>query len=299
MKSLERSIYETLAFFDLFDHPLALEELARFVLRSQKDVLFCLESSPFFGHFDGFYFLKGRENTSRIRRERFFHQQKLWKKVRRFTFLLRWVPFVEMLAVCNRLSYNAATEQSDIDFFVVTKSGRLFLARTFFMFFLALFGIRLHDGKMPGKFCLSFLVSEDAINLDIIRLRPNDIYLAYWSTTLCPIFGREMYSKFLNENILSENAWAREYFPDGILPCSEFFVSHFSFFRKILEFFLSGGIGDFFEKKLCDWQMARALKKWHEMGEPAGIIISKNMLKFHEPDIRSEFQKKWEEKLAL
>lgn len=292
--SLERFIYKTLAFFDLFDHPLTLLELGKFVPASQNDILACISSCDQFGQLDGFYFLKGREIIVLIRKKHFLHQEKLWKKIRRFLFLFRWVPFVKMLAVCNRLAYDAARPGSDIDFFVVTKPSRLFLTRTFFIFFLALFGIRLHGGKMPGKFCLSFLVTEDTMNLELIRLHPQDVYLAYWSATLCPLFGRETYRRFL-----SENSWVCEFFPIGISEKKDFFVSQFSLFRKILEFFFGGNIGDFFERKLADWQIARALKKWHTLRNPAGIVISKTMLKFHEPDLRREIQQKWEEKMNL
>lgn len=294
MESLERSIYGILAFFDLFDHPLTLSELEKFVSVSQNDILACISSSDKISHLDGFYFLKGREAIVSIRKSHFLHQEKLWRKVRRFVFLFRWVPFVKMLAVCNRLAYSAARPASDIDFFVVTKSGRLFLARAFFMFFLAIFGIRLHGGKMPGKFCLSFLVSEDAINFEPIRLRPQDVYLAYWSATLCPLFGHEIYRKFLSENL-----WLREFFSVGISENKDFSVSQFSFFRKILEFLFGGKIGDFFEKKLADWQMTKALKKWYALRKPAGIVISKTMLKFHEPDLRRKIQDRWEEKMKI
>lgn len=292
-ESLKEAILKTFSFFDIFDRPLTLKELNRYLLYLPPDserIENYVKNSPLLHSHDGYFFFRDRFVSFYSRKKREIISEKLWKKVRRFGFLFRMVPFVKMIAVCNSLAYNNADEKSDIDLFVVTSRGRLFIARSFLMFFLSIFGIRLHGEKITGRFCLSFLVSEDAMNLENLQEKPYDIYLAYWCATLRPILGKETYAEFLNCNV-----WTKKFFPREIQPHEDAFLEKKSFLKSFFEKIFGGALGDRLEKKLAEWQLKRATAKWEKLRCPAGIVIRENLLKFHQNDRRAEVRRKWED----
>lgn len=264
-QTLEEAVLKTLAFFDLFDRPLTVYEITQYLSgfqASDEEISVYLSHSPFVSSREEYFSLKGREVIFSLFFSRREVNQNLWKKVWKFSFIFRLIPFLKEVSVCNRLAYQAATEKSDIDLFVVSCQNRLFLCRTFLMFFLGIFGVRLHGNKITGRFCLSFLVSENCANVDEMAIQPFDVYLFFWQKTLRPIHFEK------------------------------------SFFARIFEFFLKGKFGDFVEKRLQNWQISRAHRKWKELGQPSGVIITPDMLKFHHPDMRSTYLDLWEKTIS-
>lgn len=264
-RTLEEAVLKTLAFFDLFDRPLTVYEITQYLpgFQASDDEIFAyLSQSPLASSCEGYFCLKGREAIFSLFFSRKTVNENLWKKVWRFSFIFSFIPFLKDVSVCNRLAYEAATAKSDIDLFVVSKRNRLFLCRTFLLFFLGIFGVRLHGNKITGRFCLSFLVSKDRANVDDIALQPFDVYLFFWEKTLRPIVFRS------------------------------------SFFARVFEFLLKGKFGDFVEKRLQSWQISRALRKWRELGQPSGVVITSDMLKFHHPDMRRTYFDLWEKTIS-
>jgi len=103
--------------------------------------------------------------------------------------LIRMVPFLKLVCVSNNMSFGVVDGQSDIDLFVVAKKGRLYTARFFLNLFLKIFGLRVSRGKTFGRFCLSFMVDEDNVDLADFRI-DDDVYLYFWAKRLLPILDR-------------------------------------------------------------------------------------------------------------
>ena len=122
--------------------------------------------------------------------------------------ILRIIPFVKMVAICNNLSFGRVDEHSDIDIFVVAERGRLFFVRSFITFLLHISGVRRHGNKVAGRFCLSFFVDEEGTDLSKIALE-KDIYLAFWVKNLVPVIDNGFASEFMRKN-----DWIRGYFED-------------------------------------------------------------------------------------
>ena len=216
-------------------------------------------------------------------------EKKMWRKVDRSVYLLRICPFVRMVAVCNNLAFGAVDEKSDIDLFIVAKTGRLFIARSFITIVLHIFGLRRHGDKVAGRFCLSFFVDDSFLNLSSIAIE-NDIYLAYWVKSMKPIIDDGVSVEFLYENL-----WAKRFFTeseDFVVDTSRITGTK-SFFSKVLEKMLGDGFGDFLELKLKSWQLRRARKKACLAGESSSLIVEEHILKFHNVDRRREYRRLW------
>lgn len=225
-------------------------------------------------------------------------EKKLWQKSFFYIGFLRIVPFVRMISVCNNLAFSAVDAKSDIDLFIVAKTGRLFFVRTFITFVLQFLAVRRHGNKIAGRFCLSFFVDDSSLCLKDIAIE-NDIYLAYWTRSMVPLIDENNFSS----RFFRENVWVKNYFEnEGDFVVNTEKVLANSFFtdglRQFFAWILGGRFGDFWEFKLRNWQLKRALRKSLNAGGDASLIVSEHMLKFHNIDRRKKYSKLWEEKFG-
>ena len=128
-------------------------------------------------------------------------------------FLFSLFPQIQMIALCNSRAMGEADEDSDIDLFIITKKGNLWTGRFLVTALTSLLGVRrrnthgLQKGspeyikRTKNKFCLSFFITEEAMNLATIRLQPNDPYLDRWIYTLAPLVNKNAtYEHFMEAN---------------------------------------------------------------------------------------------------
>jgi len=295
VNNLKANIYATLAYFDIFDYPLTIEEVGKYLLwaNAERNELWTfLNNDPFIQRYGDFYFFKGRRPIVDLRREREKVAEKFWKKARKFVPLIQFVPFVRMVAVCNTLAMNNPTAESDIDLFIVAKSGRLFLARTLVTFLMGVLGVRRHGSKVAGRFCLSFYVTDDSLNLEGVKKDADDIYLPFWLHTLKPVYGVETWEK-----LLIENQWIRKYFPRTVEKV-EFWPERriLKWSAAVKEKIWNGKMGNRVEAWLADKQYKRYQRNLKKFGSEASVIVSEKMLKFHNLDRRREFSEKFRQR---
>ena len=217
-------------------------------------------------------------------------EEKLWQRVERFRKVFQAVPFVRMIAVCNNLSFGCVDGKSDIDLFVMAKKGRLFIVRAFLTLCLHVFGVRRYGDKVSGRFCLSFFVDESHLNLSKIAIK-NDIYLAYWIYKIVPVVDGGVLCKFENKNKWILQVLKKDDFTLRKDRLKLSFVLS-PFIRIFLEILMLGPIGSFVEKVLKNWQTKRAKAKASKLKNRGGIVISDNILKFHNEDGRLYFRDK-------
>ncbi len=219
--------------------------------------------------------------------------------------MFRICPFLRMAAVCNNLAFGKIDERSDIDIFVIAKSGRLFFVRTFLTGFFHLFGVRRHGNKIAGRFCLSFFIDDDFLDLSKIAIE-NDIYLAYWLKTMLPVVDDGV-----SKDLISANSWARRFFENenGFFISTEKVMVKNSYLSSFLRWIFGGTIGNFCEKKLRNWQLNRAKRKiglinsadvsralpyiYEAASSDLGLVVGDHILKFHNIDHRRQWRNDW------
>ena len=112
------------------------------------------------------------------------------------------------------MAFGNVKETSDIDLLIVTRHNRIWLGRFFATGLMQLFGMRRRGPLVAGRICLSFFVTEDALNFRNLSLEPEDIYLPYWISTLEPLVGDNVY-----RNLMNQNRWIEEILPNfNFLP---------------------------------------------------------------------------------
>ena len=59
------------------------------------------------------------------------HELALFRKTKKYIPAIAWIPGIEMIAVVNSLSMYATHQDSDIDLYILTRPGYLWLVRVF------------------------------------------------------------------------------------------------------------------------------------------------------------------------
>jgi len=127
--------------------------------------------------------------------------------------------------------------------------------------------------------------------MEKLQIKPEDPYLAYWTKLLSPIYGEKTYEEFQNEN----SEWLAEKYG---LRFSEsgnkhMYVHSESKKKKFFEWLLNGYIGDLIEVLLKKTLKKKTLRKMKHLGPEASVIVSDDILKFHNHDKRVEYRDNW------
>lgn len=287
--TLEDAIVKTVAFFDVLDYPLTIKEIHDRLLgldASMEEIQAVIEESERVSFINGYVVLPQRDRIIEMRLQNVSADLDLWKRVKRYEWMFRIVPFIQGAYVCNRLAITQGSQESDIDIFVIAEEGRMFIVRTFLLFLSQIFGVRRYGDRVARRFCLSFFVDTSLVNLQPLSDGASDIYFSYWVLLLRPIF-----SAF---DIRTYNSWLSGYFSEDLLrrtlktpPLSP------SYLRRFFTWIFVGKFGDWVELILSKWQLRRARQKFLAMGSPHGVVLHEHCLKFHDHDMRSHYFQEW------
>lgn len=301
---MEQSILAAICYFDVFDYPLTLLEIWQWLFTptpldqavSLSAVKTALEDSEYLksriNFKNGFYFLNNRGGLIAIRLKRYGLSGQKNKIAMKGVGLLRFLPFIKLVGLCNNSGNNNIREDSDIDLFIITSSKRLFTARFLITLALSLVRLRRHDKKITDRLCLSFYVSQDDLDFSKIKIAASDVYLVYWIANLFPLYDRGAY-----DNFLAQNSWIKKYLPNHLAKAGSFRRQVFDnmsakLSHSSLEYILGGFMGDLLERLLKKIQFLKMSKNNKSLAREndSRVIISDTMLKFHENDRRLFYQ---------
>ena len=221
------------------------------------------------------------------------HELKLFSKAQKYSKLIRFIPWLKMVAICNSLSMRAWNKNSDIDLFIVTDNKRMWFVRILITFIFQILWVRRHWNKVAWRLCLSFFVTNKWMNFNKFVIE-NDIYLYYWIFFLKPIIIKDnTYNKFLsiNKDIMPDNPESNNL---EFLIYEQKESTKKNKKKSILDILkkLSSILLDKINYILKNIFLKRALnkKKRLEVNKDNKnifwIIINKNILKFHNNDKR-------------
>lgn len=302
MNKFSISILTSLAFFDIFDYPMTPLELWQYsdVKCKLEDVFLCLQSGELKGGVEsknGFYFFKGREEIVEKRMRQYNLVDQKFKIAIRAIKFLRFLNGVRMIAVCNNFSYS---EGSDIDLFIIIRKGRMWLTRFLITILVHLLGVRRHGQKVANRICLSFYITDDNLNLEKITL-PQDPYFYNWLIDLIPVYDDGVYAEFWQENswLLDEKPNAQKKIVSTRRRIKD---SSFSdFWKSINLWWFDSFIGNLLEKLTKILQKKKMSHNLNSLAQEndSRVIISDQMLKFHEGDRREEYRREMESRLEI
>jgi hypothetical protein len=250
MTDIEKGIIRTLLYFDIFDYPLTAEEIIKFH-PSRIDAgditreLSLLTQRKLIFKTDTFYSVRPDSALATRRLSGNKLANEIMPTARKYSNLIFNFPFVRAVMLSGSLSKNFMDKGSDIDYFIVTERGRLWLVRGLLALFRRVFLLNSHK-----FFCTNYFV--DVMSLEI---EEKNIYTAFETATLIPVCGGELWKQFH-----SKNNWLKVHLPNHVAPPPVVIAERGQTFKKILEKAFSGRLGE----KLDVFIMDRALQRWRK-----------------------------------
>ena len=199
------AIAATVAYADLFDAAVTVDDLARSCLGERLDAAEVARRAAAFPLCDllaldpeGHLTLRGREALVTRRTDGIRRTAELLERHRRVIAALAALPFVRSLALSGGTAHRNSRGGDDIDLFVVTAPGRVFT--TYTLLFLA---SRLT--RTRGVVCPNYLVDEN----NLLIAYHHDLFTAHQALSLVPIAGLETFERFVEAN----RDWVRDFYP--------------------------------------------------------------------------------------
>jgi hypothetical protein len=259
---VEKAILKTLAYADIFDYPLTLREVHKFLIFNRLSEFKFVQATLFrmsaakkrirTDRTGRFYFLSGRKALIDLRNKRERFSQKKLRIARRTASLLKFIPTIKLVGVTGRLAMKNSDDDDDIDLLIISSKGNLWLTRFLVTILLELTGRRRRpeEKRAKDKVCLNMFLSEEGL---AVPKNERDLYSAHEVVQMKPLWEKDnTYQKFLKAN-----QWARKYLPDAIPVGMSNLKSQISNRRKIFTFYFLLFTFEHLAKRVQLWYMQR------------------------------------------
>ena len=207
LNTLERSILSCFCYYDVFGHPLTADEIRAHLpvnSISNTEIVGLLSGSSisrFISKNGNYFYLSGRDDSiiqNRIQKEKF--AQKRRKAARLMTRIISIFPYVRSVMISGELSKNQSGKKSDIDYFILTEPGRLWITRASLTMFKKI--LLLNNRTF---LCLNYFRTTDHLSFSCQQ----DFFTAIELLTLKPTYNSEYYYK-----LRDSNTWVKTMFPN-------------------------------------------------------------------------------------
>lgn len=236
----DAALLRALLYYRIFRFPLRAEEAARLSgypfpgPEAAREALARLAARGLAAEKDGLHFVGDPAQADERREAERRAAAALPRALRRSRLIARF-PFVRGVALTGTISKGVFHEGDDVDFFVVTAKGRVWVCRTLLMLFKKLVLLDSHR-----FFCVNYLVSEDAL-----AVPDRNVFTATEVAWLRPVAGGAAFDAFFRAN-----PWVSSFLPawrppDGAPP-----EAPRGALKRLVERLLSGPAGDRLDDRL-------------------------------------------------
>ncbi|MFT5822397.1 MAG: hypothetical protein ACI8ZM_003653 [Crocinitomix sp.] len=287
---MRTEILKYLCYFDIFNHPLQKRELVRLCATNEADLSQELEELKNAGHcFESDNYISIKANVKELAQERQVKEkraEKYFDKLPFYAKLIRAFPFVKGIAISGSMSKNVMHEDGDIDYFIITDKGRLWICRTFLVVFKKIF--LLNSKKY---FCVNYFVDEENLFIP-----DENIFTAIEIQYLLPVYNHEIISQFRKEN-----NWSAKFINDfeRFIDVKE--VKGKSWIGRFIQFIFKGKMGDRFDLYLMKFTYKKWEKKFkHFDAAKFDLTMRSNrgVSKHHPRDFQNRVLKEYAERMA-
>ncbi|MFM8912895.1 MAG: hypothetical protein ACKOE6_08280 [Flammeovirgaceae bacterium] len=222
---LRNCLLETLAYYDVFSYPLTQKEfVAKVSCRANPlevaQELDLLIANGLIFRIGEFFSLRNDPSLEKRRQQgnQLAHSLIAVAKTKA-TFIGRF-PFVQGIFISGSLSKNYADSKSDLDFFVITAPGRLWVARSVFILYRKFFILR----KNFKHYCLNYFVAEDHLTIE-----EQNLFTATELATLIPVYGN------YHQRLMDANRWLLKWLPNQPMDMPQHPLEKKPFVKKFFE----------------------------------------------------------------
>jgi len=229
--TLKKHIVRTLLYYDIFNYPLKSSEVFQFLgvnSVSEPDVLVALNSlveERVVFRCEDFYGVQFTESITQRRKKGNQSADAFYQLATKKASLIAKFPFVRGVLASGSLSKGYMDEKSDLDFFIITSPGKLWIARTLLVMYKRIFLLNSHK-----YFCVNYFVDEHHLEIE-----EKNLFTATELATALPLYGAQSY-----KNLIALNPWLKGFFPN-YTPRPTSAVAEFTLrgTKRILEQFIN------------------------------------------------------------
>jgi len=196
----DNNVRATLLYFDIFDHPLSMEELFQFFPEKiARGAFGQMLAESRLRPSDGMFHLRETNGLVSIRKAREKKAKVMLLAAKLVGRFIRHFPFVRAVFLSGSLSKGTNPGDADVDLFIISAEERLWICRSFLTAFKKVF---LFNGK---KFlCPNYFLTEHHLEIP-----EKNIFTATELVTLKPLFNEPK----LHELIVA-NQWISQFYPN-------------------------------------------------------------------------------------
>lgn len=201
---MREAVIKALLYSDIFHYPLTAREIFERLeiscnsLEAVEDELRLLVAAQVVFRFDNFYCLHDDVALAMRRSAGNKMARKIMPRAIRRSRLIFSFPFVRAVMISGSLSKDFLDEKGDIDFFIVTAPGKVWLTRGLLALFQRVFLFNSHK-----YFCVNYYIDHDHLSID-----ERNIFTATELVTLKPICGNDHYHA-----LIRSNHWVMDQYP--------------------------------------------------------------------------------------
>ncbi len=201
---MAKRLVRLILYFDVFSYPLTRDELIRYAgfkdreKEEAAEILDHLVRCGLLNYLNGYYFAGDSPSIVHRRIKNNEHARKRLKTAKRYSRIIASFPFVRGVLLSGSISKGNMSETDDIDYFIITSKGRLWLARTLIILFKKIFLL-----NSARNFCVNYFVDKDHL-----LIKEQNRFTATEIVFLIPT-----HNSHLHRELLLANEWVKKYYP--------------------------------------------------------------------------------------
>jgi Nucleotidyltransferase domain len=284
----EKSILLSLLYFDIFHYPLTESEIIEFSPQPLKgnwqSALITLIERQIIYSIDGFYLLHNDPGLVERRIAGNHLANRKMNAAKIFSRIVSMFPFVRAVMLSGSISKGYMDEKSDIDYFIITESKRLWIVRGAMATFRRVFLFNSHK----------YLCTNYFIDSEHLEVSEKNIFAAIEASTLKPMYGKKYISDFQ-----AANEWCGDYLPNHKFE-NRLEAESGNFFKKVCEKILPVRLLDqldhrFMKKSISRWKNNYAhLMNEHDfsIAFQSDVYVSRSHPGFYQKKVLSSYNTK-------
>ncbi len=204
MEETDKNLLSILLYFDVFSYPLTWQELRTYAgIKEESNEVFELAikrllQSGFIRESAGYVYLGNHTSIIARRIQGNNKARQRMQAAKRYSRIISWFPFVRGVFLSGSISKNYMNKRDDIDYFIITAPGRLWLTRTLLILFKKIFLLNSYR-----NFCINYFTDTKHL-----VVHQHNRFTATEIVFLIPMYGCILYNDLLNSN-----HWIKQYYP--------------------------------------------------------------------------------------
>lgn len=286
----EAAVLNSVLYFSVFNWPLTEQELyensAPFCTRKEfPEVLKNLLNAGLLKKSREYYLSSDADESAVCRRKKGNAEAAaMMSTAYSYSRKIASFPFVRGICLSGALSKNYYDKNGDIDYFIITEPGRLWICRT-----LLILKYKMMSPEKRKLWCVNYFVSADNLTIS-----DRNVYTATELAYLIPTYNYELYRR-----LLENNKWYRTQFSKKPLAKPDLcWPDNTGLFKRITEALFTGW-GDILDSWLLKISLRRWMKKYPELNcadFELQFRSRKDVCKRHQTGFQNKVLQQWQQR---